>query len=189
MTTAAARAERGSCCDDPQDAEWGRLPGAEPPLRWWIPAAVAGLAALVLTGVVVLVVRPPGPLDDPTAGAQRDGLLLEGPVLPARVGDVVFGGRPVVVLFDREQPAGLAFRRWVGTVADDGVDLVVQVGADGDELADRIGMPRPVDGGRPIGYAVVDPERTVRYATLDPVYPQNAFEVDVITGAVADAGR
>ena len=189
MTTAAARAGSGSCCDDPQDAEWGRLPGAEPPLRWWVPAAVAGLAAFVLTLVVVLVVRPPGPLDDPTAGDQRDGLLLDGPVLPARVGDVVFGRRPVVVLFDREQPAGPAFRRWVGTVADDGVDLVVKVGADGDEFADRIGMPRPVDGGRPIGYAVVDLERTVRYATLDPVYPQNAFEVDVITGAVADAGR
>ena len=189
MTTATARAERGSCCDDPQDADWGRLPGAEPPLRWWIPAAVAALAAVVLTLVVVLVVRPPGPLDDPTAGDQRDGLLLEGPVLPALVNGVELGGRPVVVLFDREQPGGPAFEQWRKAVADDGVDLVVKVGADGDELADRIGMPTPVDGGRPIGYAVVDPAGTVRYATLDPQYPQNAFEVDVITGAVADAGR
>ena len=189
MTTAAARAERGSCCDDPQDADWGRLPGAEPPLRWWVPATVAGVAALVLTLVVVLVVRPPGPLDDPTAGDQRDGLLLDGPVLPSRVGDVAFGGRPVVVLFDREPPAGRAFEQWRATVADDGVDLVVKVGADGDVLADQVGMPTPVDGGPPIGYAVVDPARTVRYATLDPVYEQNAFEVDVITGAVAEAGR
>lgn len=30
-----------SCCDDPRDADWGRLPGAEPPLRWWLPAVVA----------------------------------------------------------------------------------------------------------------------------------------------------
>ena len=189
MITAVARAERGSCCDDPEDEDWGRLPGAEPPLRWWIPAAVASVVALVLTLVVVLVVRPPGPLDDPTAGDQRDGLLLDGPVLPAQVGDVAFGGRPVVVLFDREQPAGPAFEQWRTVVADDGVDLVVKVGEDGDALADRVGMPTPVDGGRPVGYAVVDPARTVRYATLDPVYPQNAFEVDVITGAVADAGR
>ena len=188
MTTAIARAERGSCCDDPQDADWGRLPGAEPPLRWWIPAAVAALAALVLTLLVVLVVRPPGPLDDPAAGDQRDGLLLDGPVLPAQVDGVEFGGRPVVVLFDREQPSGPAFEQWQNAVSDDGVDLIVKVGADGDELADRLGIPTPVDGGRPIGYAVVDPARTVRYATLDPVYPQNAFEVDVITGAVADAG-
>ncbi len=189
MTTAAARAEHGSCCDDPQDADWGRLPGAEPPLAWWIPAAVAGVAALVLTLVVVLVVRPPGPLDDPTAGDQRDGLLLDGPRLPAQVDGVEFGGRPVVVLFDRAQPVGAAFEQWQEVVADDGVDLVVRVGAAGDELADRLGMPTPVDGGRPVGYAVVDPARTVRYATLDPVYPQNAFEVDVITGAVADVGR
>ncbi len=189
MTTAAARAERGSCCDDPQDAVWGRLPGAEPPLRWWIPAAVAGLAAVVLTLVVVLVVRAPGPLDDPTAGDQRDGLLLDGPVLPKQSDGVEFGGRPLVVLFDREEPTGPAFEQWRAAVADDGVELVVKVGAAGDDLAQLIGMPKPVDGGRPIGYAVVDPARTVRYATLDPVYPQNAFEVDVITGAVADAGR
>ena len=43
-------------------------------------------------------------------------------------------------------------------------------------------MPTPVDGMRPVGYAVVDASRTVRYATLDPVYEKNAFEVDVITG-------
>ena len=185
MTTAVERAERASCCDDPQDTEWGRLPGAQPPLRWWVPAAVAGVAALVLTLVVVFVVRPPGPLDDPDAADQRDGLLLEGPVLPAEAGGIRFGGRPVVVLFERERPAGPAYERWRETVADDGVDLVVKVGAEGDELADRIGMPTPVDGGRPVGYAVVDPARTVRYATLDPVYEQNAFEVDVISGAVA----
>jgi hypothetical protein len=47
-------------------------------------------------------------------------------------------------------------------------------------------MPTPVDGGPPVGYAVVDPSRQVRYATLDPQYLINAFEVDVITGAVAD---
>ena len=46
-------------------------------------------------------------------------------------------------------------------------------------------MPTPVDGRRPVGYAVVDPSRRVRYATLDPSYERNAFEVDVITGAVA----
>jgi len=61
-------------------------------------------------------------------------------------------------------------------------EFVVRVGAAGEELARRIGMPTPVDGMRPVGYAVVDASRTVRYATLDPVYEKNAFEVDVITG-------
>ncbi len=185
MTTAVARADRASCCDDLQDADWGRLPGAEPPLRWWVPAAVAAVVALVLTLVVVLVVRPPGPLDDPDPADQRDGLLRDGPVLPPDAGGVAFGGRTVVVLFDRDEPAGQPFEQWKATVADDGVELVVRVGAAGDELARRVGMPTPVDGMHPVGYAVVDASRTVRYATLDPVYEKNAFEVDVITGAVA----
>jgi hypothetical protein len=189
MPSAVHRAERASCCDDPRDAAWGRLPGAEPPLRWWLPAVVALLAALVLSLVVVLVVRPPGPRDDPDPAEQRNGLLLDGPVLPDRAGGVEFGGRPVVVLFDRQPPSGPAFERWRQTVSDDGVELVVRAGEAGDALADLVGMPTPVDGGRPIGYAVVDPARQVRYATLDPSYLSNAFEVDVITGAVADPDR
>ena len=185
MTTAEARADRASCCDDPQDAAWGRLPGAEPPLRWWLPAAAAAAVALVLTLVVVLVVRPPGPLDDPDPADQRNGLLLGGPVLPPDAGALDLGGRTVVILFERDQPAGPAFEKWKATVADDGVGLVVRIGAAGQELARRVGMPTPVDGMRPVGYAVVDASRTVRYATLDPAYQKNAFEVDVITGAVA----
>lgn len=185
MSPAVARADRAACCDDPQDADWGRLPGAEPPLRWWTPAAVAAVVALVLTLVVVLVVRPPGPLDDPDPADQRDGLLLDGPVLPPEAGGIGFGGRTVVVLFERDEPSGSAFEAWKATVSDDGVELVVRTGADGDELARLVGLPRPVDGMRPVGYAVVDASRTVRYATLDPVYEQNAFEVDVITGAVS----
>lgn len=185
MTTAVARADGGSCCDDPQDADWGRLPGAAPPLPWWIPAAVAAAVALVLTLVVVLLVRPPGPLDDPDPADQRDGLLMNGPVLPPGAGGAEFRGRTVVVLFERDEPTGPAFEKWKATVSDDGVELVVRVGAAGDELARLVEMPTPVDGMRPVGYAVVDPSRAVRYATLDPVYEKNAFEVDVITGAVA----
>ena len=185
MTTAVARADRASCCDDLQDAHWGRLAGAEPPLRWWIPAAVAAAVALVLVLIVVLVVRPPGPLDDPDPADQRDGLLLNDPVLPPDVDGAELGGRTVVVLFERDEPAGPAFEKWKATVSDDGVELVVRVGATGEELARRVGMPTPVDGMRPVGYAVVDASRTVRYATLDPVYEKNAFEVDVITGAVS----
>lgn len=189
MPTVVDRAARASCCADSQDAAWGRLPGAAPPLRWWTPAAVALVVAVVLSLVVVLLVRPPGPRDDPDPAEQRNGLLLAGPVLPARAGGVEFGGRPVVVLFARRPPSGPAFDEWRRTVSDDGVELVVRAGEAGDVLADLVGMPTPVDGGRPIGYAVVDPARRVHYATLDPKYVANAFEVDVITGAVADARR
>ncbi len=185
MTTAVSRAGRAACCDDPQDDAWGRLPGAAPPLPAWVPAVVAAVVALVLTLVIVLLVRPPGPLDDPDPANQRAGLLLDGPVLPPEAAGVRFGGRTVVVLFERDEPAGPAFEAWKDAVADDGVELVVRVGRAGDELARLVGMPTPVDGMRPVGYAVIDASRTVRYATLDPVYDKNAFEVDVITGAVA----
>jgi len=185
VTTAVARAGRASCCDDPQDTAWGRLPGAAPPLRWWIPAAVAAVVGLVLALVVVQLVRPPGPLDDPDPAAQRDGLLLAGPALPPDVDGADFGGRTVVVLFERDEPAGSGFEAWRAVVADDGVELVVRVGRAGDELARLVGMAMPMDGMSPVGYAVVDASRTVRYATLDPAYTINAFEVDVITGAVS----
>ena len=65
MTTAVDLAACAACCDDPQDAAWGRLPGAAPPLATWLPAVVAAMVALVLKLVIVLLVRPPGPLDDP----------------------------------------------------------------------------------------------------------------------------
>lgn len=185
MATALLRAEQGACCDSIEDAAWGRVAGGAPPLRWWVPAVTALVAGLVLTVVIVLLIRPPGPLDDPDLADQRDGLLLDGARLPPTAAGVKFGGRPVVVLFERAQPSGPAFEDWRAEVSDEGVDLIVRVGAEGEALAELIGMPTPVDGGRPIGYAVVDPGRRVRYATLDPSYLKNAFEADVITGAVA----
>lgn len=188
MTTATGRAEAASCCDDVEDVRWGRRPGSLPPLRWWWPALVLGVAAAVLAVVVTLVVRGPGPLDDPSAADQRDGLLLAGPTLPRELGGVELGGRTVVLLFERERPQGPAFERWRRSV-ETRADLVVLPGGPrASVLADAVGMPVPVDGGPPVGYAVVDPSRTVRYATLDPSYLINAFEVDVITGAVQDAG-
>lgn len=186
-STTARNAGTVAHTGDPVDASWGRLAGAEPPLRWWLPAAVFAVAAVVLSLVVVLVVRDPGPLDDPAPADQRDGLLLSGPRLPPEVAGVGFGGRTVVVLFERTPPAGPAFEAWRQTVSDDGVELVVAVA--GSQAAARVAaavrLPVPVDGGPPVGYAVVDPTRLVRYATLDPRYLSNAFEVDVITGAVS----
>jgi len=191
MSTATRRAETGTCCDDPSDAEWGRLPGAEPPLRWWLPALLFTVASVVLTIVAIPLVRSPGPRDDPRPAYQRDGLLLSGPRLPAQVAGVNFGGHPVVVLVERQPPSGPQFDAWRAQVGDDGVQLVVVV--DGSDravsLAGALRLPRPVDSGPPIGYAVVDSARTLRYSTLDPAYLQNAFEVDVITGAVRGARR
>lgn len=184
--TATKVAETGACCCDSADADWGRLAGARPPLAWWLPVAAFALVTLVLSLVVVLVVRAPGPLDDPDPAEQRSGLLLDGPVVAPVVAGVRFGGRTVVVLFERTPPSGPAYDAWRLVAGDDGVELVVAVaGREGAAaLATELTMPTPVDGGPPVGYAVVDAERRVRYATLDPTYVDNAFEVDVITGAV-----
>ena len=186
MSTAIERAEAASCCDDPEDRSWGRLPGAGPPLRWWLPLAVFLTAAITLTLLIVFVVRTPGPLDDPDPANQRDGLLLDGPRLPSELGNVSFGDRPVVLLFERTAPTGPGFATWRDAISDDGVALgVVLAGSpEAAELAAAVNIPTPVDGGSPIGYAVIDSARVVRYSTLDPMYELNAFEVDVITGAI-----
>ncbi len=186
MPTAMERAEAAGCCDDPDDRSWGRLPGASPPLRWWLPLAVFLAAAITLTSLIVLIVRAPGQLDDPDPANQRDGLLMDGPRLPSQLAGVSFGGRPVVLLFERTAPNGAGYAAWRDTVSDDGVALVVVVAGSPEaaELTAAVDIPTPVDGGPPIGYAVIDAAGVVRYSTLDPMYELTAFEVDVITGAI-----
>ena len=169
----------------------GRRPPAAPPLRWWVPVVAFVALSSVLTLVVLRCVGRPGPLDDPDPAAQRDGVLRDGPRLPAAVGGMRFGEHPVVLLFDRTAPSGPNFQRWRDEVSQAPVVLVVCVA--GTErcarLASAVGLAVPVDGGAPIGYAVIDQTRRVRYATLDPTYQQNAFEVNVITGALSPARR
>ena len=70
--TATERAHAGSCCDDPANVRWGRKPVAVPPLRWWWPAALLAAAVAVLGVLVTVVVRGPGPLDDPRLGRSDD---------------------------------------------------------------------------------------------------------------------
>ncbi len=45
-------------------------------------------------------------------------------------------------------------------------------------------MPTPVDGGYPIGYAVIDAQARVRYTTLDPGYLSHDFAIATMAGAV-----
>lgn len=51
-------------------------------------------------------------------------------------------------------------------------------------LAQAVGLPRARDGGPGVGYAVIDSGRTVRYATLDPSWRGNGFEIATIAGAI-----
>lgn len=173
----------------------GGRPALQPPLRWWAPLVWFVALATALTFVVVVLVRPPGPLDDPDPAYQRDGLLLKGPVLDREVGGIEFGGRPIVLLFVRRPPEPDLLIKWKRRVPDraDVYVVVPQLPAKElplptvvdpqNSLADAVDMPRPVDGGRPVGYAVVSSERVVRYGTLDAKYLDNAFEVETIVGA------
>lgn len=172
--------------------------GVAPPLPAWAPLAGLAVLALVLVLVVGVLVRPPGPLDQPDPAYQRDGLLRDGPRVPPRVAGASFGDRTVVLLFLREPPAPQDVREYAAGLPPSSqltvvlparpqrLDLPVPVVADPDErLAEAVDLPTPVDGGRGIGYAVVDAERLVRYSTLDPAWRGNAFEVATIAGAVS----
>lgn len=179
------------------DDVWGRVPGLRPPLPAWAPLVWFAALALVLTFVVVALVRPPGPLDDPDRAYQRDGLLLDAPTLDREVLGVRFGGRPVVLLFVRRPPGSARLAVWAEGIPE-GVDVYVvlpeptpgglplpTVLDPSNRLAPAVGLPVPVDAGRPVGYVVVDSDRVVRYATLDPAYLSNAFELATVLGAVS----
>ena len=179
------------------DPAYGRTPGLRPPLPAWAPLAWFSAFAAVLAFVVVALVRPPGPLDDVDPAFQRDGLLLDGPVVPQELVDVEFAGRPVVLLFVRDLPQPDELAQWLTAVPDDAdvrvvvpqpttTQLPAPIVVDPlNKLSDAVKMPRPVDGGRPVGYAGIDSDRVVRYATLDPAYLTNAFEITTILRAVS----
>lgn len=112
------------------------------------------------------------------------------------------GARPVVVVFDRRVPAPHRFADLRRAVPEDVATVIVvpkarsvlqeprELGApvvsdpDG-SIAALVGMPEPRDGGPPVGYAVLDEDAFVRYATLDPGYLEHGFEAEIIAGALA----
>ena len=186
------------------DRAWGRIGGARPPLPATAPLLFWFAGAIVLALVVLAVIPAPGALDDPNEGDQRPGLLVD--VDEARgvaglklAGDPV-GGVPVIVIFDRRISTPQRLQSFIGDVPGDvAVALVVSepidgqprlpagvrlVAGSGRRIATAVGMPQPRDGGAPVGYAVIDRDARVRYATLDPTYPEHAFEIDIIAGAL-----
>lgn len=171
-------------------------------MPWWFPLVWFLVVAAALAALVVGLVAPPGPLDDPDPADQRTGLLIDEEVARA-VPDLalpggVVGEQPVVVVFDRARPDPERFTGWRQAVPDEVAVVLalpggesatpladVPVVSDVEELAERLGLPEPSDGGLPVGYVVLDAQARVRHATLDPTYLDHPFEITTIAGAVA----
>jgi hypothetical protein len=173
-----------------------------PPMPWWSPLVWFLVVATALSVLVVGGVGPPGPLDDPDPADQRSGLLIDEDVAVAvpelrLPGDLV-GKQPVVVVFDRARPDPERFAQWRRAVPDEVAVVLalpenapgttfadVPVVGDVEQLADRLGLAEPSDGGLPVGYVVLDTEARVRHATLDPTYLDHPFEITTVAGSVA----
>ena len=175
---------------------WGRSPGARPPLAWWSPLALWVASAVTLTLLVAAVIETPAGRDDPDPAEQRAGFLISGPEIDSLGLGLPLGERPVVLVFDRTVPAAERLRRFTQRVEASATTVLVVPSANpsqteaagvrvvGDprgRIADRVGLREPVDGGSPVGYAVIDAGGRVRYATLDPTYLDHPFEIEVIT--------
>ena len=178
------------------DRVWGRTPGSRPPLAWWLPLALWVASAAVLTLVVTAVIEAPAARDDPDPAEQRAGFLISGPEIDSLGLGLPLGERPVVLVFDRAVPPAERLRRFAQRVDTRATTVLVVPSADGartdtagvrvvadpqGRIPGRVGLREPVDGGFPVGYAVIDAAGRVRYATLDPTYLDHPFEIEVIT--------
>ena len=100
------------------------------------------------------------------------------------------------VVFDRAVPDAARLRTWTRAVPS-GIEVVLVVPSGGTaagpvpvtadprgRVADSLGLPRPVDGGPPVGYAIVDRQARVRYRTLDPQYLAHSFALGPMLGVI-----
>lgn len=183
----------------PEGGELGRPPSAAHRARGGRIAIWAG-SALVLGALLAISTASSGPLDDADLAKQRSGML--DAVGPRSAAPLVAPGRPAegrasVVFFVRpaeldELRATLAKSDGARLAAAADLFVVVPVlpGSGGQQasapplvsdvdgrLADGYRMRRPRDGGPPVGYAVVGPDRTVRFRTEDPGVADRVDEV------------
>ena len=141
-------------------------------------------------------------LDDPDPAYQRPGFLDAGdlpvpaPAVNARLPRM---GRPAVVFFVAPGDADDLCVSLAETALGDVADLAVVVPSvnppdcseaastadEGGELADGYRLRTPRGGGVPVGYAVVDAQRRIRYATLDPAVVDRLDEVRTVLDAAA----
>lgn len=138
--------------------------------------------------------------DDPDPALQRQGSLIPATF---KVPEITPGfprtGRPLLVIFVRSVEGQLLFHDLavqsdlsliadIILVSSDGREPNVTVGlsavvADKDgTIAKTYQLNTPIDGGYPVGFAVIDRQGFLRYATLDPhcVGMSNGVEINAI---------
>ncbi len=165
-------------------------------------ALIIWLCAALAFGAAVAVVQGPGsPSDDPNPTGQRSGYLDS--VGERRPAPLVTISRPargkvtVVFLVRAAQQRGLLAALSKPKALPSNVDAVVVGGlpdvtenrfasvSDADAaLARGYDMPVPRDGGYPVGYAIVGPDGSIRYRTLDPGVVGRLDEVRTMLRAV-----
>jgi hypothetical protein len=160
----------------------------------WIWIAVAGIFA----GLLGLAEYQRNPLNDPDAARQRTGVVLPPGQEPApTISSLEIQGRPAVVIFDRSLAGRYLFHDLAHqsditknaaliVVTSDGSRPTIETGIDrilSDEdgaIAEAFSLRRPIDGGYPVGYALLDASGFIRFRTLDPGYAGHAWEIRLL---------
>lgn len=142
------------------------------------------------------------PLNDADPAQQRTGMLLPTGVEPMpKIECLHVDAGPTVVVFDRQlqgrhlfhdlaDQSDVARLAKLVVVTSDGSKPLVEQGihcllADPDEtIAEAFRLRRPIDGGYPIGYVLVDRSGFIRFRTLDPGYDERGWEIRLLLGEV-----
>lgn len=175
-------------------------------LNWKQPLFAVWLAvALLFGGLLALAEHFRNRLDDPDPAKQRPGYLL--PAGSVKAPNVLVGfprpGRRLIVFFVRSVDDQLLFHDLalqsdlaaaadIVLVTPDGRSPRITNGLSAvlpdreGQIARAYGLDQPIDGGYPVGYALVDGSGFLRYSTLDPhcVGRGHNYEVKALLRAI-----
>jgi len=157
-----------------------------------------GAVTLLLGGLLGFAEYQRNPLNDPDQAQQRTGVLLPTRLERAsRIPTLNITGQPVVIIFDRTltgrhlfhdlaDQSDLTKHAELVVVTPDGSRPVIEAGIDhlltdqDEAIAHAFDLRKPIDGGYPVGYVLVDPSGFVRFRTLDPGYDKRAWEIRLL---------